>query len=155
MSIQSTDSHTGLNNAAKSLSAQNRLKNSLCSERQANFRTRGDSPSAKIVPLWFNTDNTGFAPPKTIFGWRSDWENQRRLSECCHGSATVFSRTSIRDSVSISTLSDCLSNKSGNCRKGCHKTQRVDRASFKTSCPLSDLSTCASIRLMLGVVICE
>ena len=155
MSIQSTDSHTGLNNAAKSLSAQNRLKNSLCSERQANFRTRGDSPSAKIVPLWFNTDNTGFAPPKTIFGWRSDWENQRRLSECCHGSATVFSRTSIRDSVSISTLSDCLSNKSGNCRKGCHKTQPVSCRSQAESDSLSDFPTSASIRLMLGVVICE
>ncbi len=46
--------------------------------------------SAKIVPLRLNTDNTGFAPLRTIFNKRSDWENLRRLPEGISGTVDRF-----------------------------------------------------------------
>ena len=46
--------------------------------------------SAKIVPLHLNTDNTGFAPLRTIFDKRSDWENLRRLPEVIKGTEDRF-----------------------------------------------------------------
>ena len=138
-----------------SLLAGNSESNSPGSERHRDLPLPDNSSEAKIVPLLFNTDNTGFVLQKTIFDKRSDWEKRRRHPEDQHAPKIVFRRTSIRDSVSISTLSECLSNKSGNCRKGCHKTQQVSCRSVAASDSLFDFPACASIRLMLGVVICE
>jgi len=85
-----------------------------------------NSSPAKIVPVRPVHDNNCSCFGRTnsrersIWGIREDWmagSTRFRVTLCFPG--TLWN---CRDSVSISTLSDCLTDQSGICRKGCHKT---------------------------------